>query len=112
MATSEARIGTLRFLGGDDFGDVIESNDVVLVEFYTDWCGTCQRMRPVLQSLIADTETAILTVDVESHLETAIEYGAQRTPTFVVFVAGQPVKRLRGRQSEATLRDLIETYRP
>jgi len=44
-------------------------------------------------------------------LETAIEFGAQRTPTFVPFVDGQPVQQLRGGQNEGTLRDLIAQYR-
>ncbi|WP_206424434.1 hypothetical protein [Halorubrum sp. CSM-61] len=43
-------------------------------------------------------------------LETAIEFGAGSTPTFVPFVDGQPVERPRGGQNEQTLRDLIARY--
>jgi thioredoxin 1 len=52
----------------------------------------------------------VLTIDIESHLETAIEFGAQSTPTFVLFADGQPVKQLRGAQTERSLRDLIRKY--
>lgn len=68
-------------------------------------------MKPVLEALAEDTEATILTIDIESNLETAIEFGAQSTPTFVLFVDGQPVKQLRGGQNEQTLRDLIARYR-
>jgi thioredoxin 1 len=68
-------------------------------------------MKPVLEALAEDTDATILTIDIESNLETAIEFGAQSTPTFVLFVDGQPVKQLRGGQNEQTLRDLIAQYR-
>lgn len=97
-------------LGDDDIEAVVGADGVVLVEFYTDWCGGCQRMEPVLETIVEDTHARVLTVDIESRLETAIEFGAQSTPTFVLFVDGQPVKRLRGAQTEQSLRDLISRY--
>jgi thioredoxin 1 len=89
---------------------VVEDTGVTLVEFFTEWCGTCQQMTPTLETLAADTDAAIVTVDIESHLETAVEFGAQSTPTFVLFVDGQPVKQLRGAQTEQSLRELIAKY--
>jgi thioredoxin 1 len=67
-------------------------------------------MEPVLETIAADTDAAVLTVDIESHLETAVEFGAQSTPTFVLFADGQPVKQLRGAHPEQSLRDLINRY--
>ncbi|MUW14804.1 thioredoxin fold domain-containing protein [Halorubrum sp. CBA1125] len=97
-------------LGDDDIETVVEDSNVTLVEFYTEWCGTCKRMKPVLKTIAGDTDATVLTADIESNLETAIEFGAQSTPTFVLFADGQPVKQLRGGQTEQTLRDLIAQY--
>ncbi|MUV59648.1 thioredoxin [Halobacterium sp. CBA1126] len=97
-------------LDDDDIKTVVEDSSVALVEFYTEWCGTCKRMKPVLETLAEDTDASVLTIDIESNLETAIEFGAQSTPTFVLFVDGQPVKQIRGGQTEQTLRDLIAQY--
>lgn len=97
-------------LGDDDIEAIVEANDDVLVEFYTEWCGACEQMEPVLETIVEDTDAKVLTVDIESRLETAIEFGAQSTPTFVLFVDGQPVKRLRGGQTVQSLRDLINRY--
>lgn len=111
MATTQtAKTDGVGSLGDDDLETVVEDSGVTLVEFYTEWCGTCQRLRPVLETLAGDTDAAILTVDIESHLETAIEFGARSTPTFVLFVDGTPVKQLRGGQTEQSLRDLIGQY--
>lgn len=109
---TETETGTTRVLALDDadIGAVVESNGVTLVEFYAEWCGSCRRMEPVLDALASGTDATVLTVDIETHLETAIEFGAQTTPTFVLFVDGRPVKRLRGAQEESTLRDILARY--
>ncbi|MFC7139877.1 thioredoxin family protein [Halosimplex aquaticum] len=111
MTTQTAETDRVVSLGDVDLETVVEDSSVALVEFYTEWCGTCKRMKPVLEALAEDTDATILTIDIESNLETAIEFGAQRTPTFVLFIDGQPVKQLRGGQNEQTLRDLITRYR-
>lgn len=110
MATQIAETDGVRKLGDDDIEAVVGDDGIVLVEFYTEWCGTCQRMTPILAGIAADTDAAVLTIDIESHLETAIEFGAQSAPTFVLFVDGQPVKQLQGGHKEQSLRDLVATY--
>ncbi|MFW5917922.1 MAG: thioredoxin family protein [Haloferacaceae archaeon] len=111
MATSERDASDAVSLGDDeDFRDVIDATDVALVEFYTEWCGTCQRLKPTLSAIAADTDATVLLVDIEAHLETAIEYGAQRSPTFVLFAEGRPVKQVSGNRTEGELRALIEEY--
>ena len=110
MSTQTAETDSVVSLGDDDIGMVLGDSSVALAEFYTEWCGTCKRMKPVLEALANDTDATILTIDIESNLETAIEFGAQSTPTFVLFADGQPVKQLRGGQSEQSLRDLIARY--
>lgn len=110
MATREPQPSGVLELDEGPLEDVIASNDVVLAEFVTEWCGACRRMEPVLDAIAADTDATVVTVDVESHLETAVEHGAQSTPTFVCFADGRPATRVRGAQTEAALRDLLDTY--
>jgi thioredoxin 1 len=111
MTTRTATTESVIPLGDRDIEMLVEGSNIALVEFYTEWCGTCKRLKPVLEELARDTDATILTIDIESNLETAIEFGAQSAPTFVLFVDGQPVKQLRGGQNEQTLRDLIAQYR-
>lgn len=100
----------VRELDDGSLGRITERNDVVLAEFATEWCGACRRMEPVLDSIASDTDAVVVKVDVERHLETAIEHGAQRAPTFVLFVDGRPAARLRGARTEATLRDRLAPH--
>ncbi len=110
MATGEIGTAGVEPLGDGDLDAVVGSSGVTLVEFRAEWCGGCRRMEPILESIAADTGAAVRTVDVETHLETAIEFGARSTPAFVLFADGHPVKRLRGARTEAELRELVDRY--
>ena len=110
MATQVAETEGVISLGDEDSDSVVGETDVTLVEFYTEWCGTCQQMKPMVETIAADTNAAVATINIESHLDIATESGAQSTPTFVLFVDGQPVKQLRGGQTEQSLRELIATH--
>lgn len=110
MAISGSDHTSVRSLGGESIDTVVDSDGVVLVAFYTGECDACKAMEPPLAAIASDTNATVLTVDIETHLETAIEFGAQTSPSVVLFVDGRPVKRRRGRQTGTALRDLVESY--
>lgn len=110
METRDRGVSEVNALGARPLQDVVGDADVVLVAFVAEWCGACTRLEPVLDSIAADTDAVAVTVDVETHLATAIEYGARGTPTVVIFVDGWPTKRIHGSLPEADLRARLSTY--
>lgn len=110
MATRIAETNRVVSLGDDDIEAVLGSSDAALVECYTEWCHTCTRTKPGLELLAEDSDVTVLTIDIESNLETAIQFGAQSAPTFVLFADGRPVKQLRGGRTEQSLHELIARY--
>jgi len=87
----------------DDFDDLVAQYDVVLVDFYADWCGPCQMMEPAVESIAAETDAAVVKVDVDVHQSLAAEYGVQGIPTLLVFSDGELANRMVGAQSEDAL---------
>jgi len=81
-----------------------------LVDFYADWCGPCQMLEPVVESIAADTDATVAKVDVDANQGLAAEYGVRGVPTLVLFADGEPAERLVGMQDEARLRSAIEEY--
>jgi thioredoxin 1 len=93
-----------------DLTSLVAEYDVVLADFYADWCGPCQMLEPVVEQIAAETDAVVAKVDVDQHQNLAAEYGVQGVPTLFLFAGGETVQRLVGMQNADTLRDLIGNY--
>ncbi|GAB7090187.1 thioredoxin [Halorubrum luteum] len=98
-------------LGGEaELEELVSSYDVVLVDFYADWCGPCQMMEPTIETLAAETDAAVVKVDVDEFQALAAEYGVRGVPTLIVFSDGEMEERLVGAQSEDVLTNAVESH--
>ncbi len=96
--------------GQEDLEAVVTGYDVVLTDFYADWCGPCQTLEPVVETLAAETSAAVAKIDVDANQQLAASYGVRGVPTLVVFADGEQVEEVVGVQSEEQLRSLVERY--
>ncbi|MEF8886442.1 MAG: thioredoxin [Haloarculaceae archaeon] len=96
--------------GRADLEGFVADHGVVLADFYADWCGPCQMLEPVVESVAAETDAAVAKVDVDANQGLAAEYGVQGVPTLVLFADGEPAERLVGMQEERRLRSLVESH--
>lgn len=93
-----------------ELDEVVESADVVLTDFYADWCGPCKMVAPVVADLAAETDAAVAKVDVDANQHLAAEYGVRGVPTLVLFADGEAVEQAVGAQPREQLEALIEQY--
>jgi thioredoxin 1 len=93
-----------------DFDEIVADHEVVLVDFYADWCGPCQMMEPTIEAIAADTDAAVLKVDVDVHQALAAQYGVQGIPTLLVFVDGELAERMVGAQTENALTNTVTAH--
>lgn len=96
----------------EKFNEIINSGQLVLVDFFATWCGPCKQMHPVLEQLkseMGDT-VRILKLDVEKNEELAYKYRIQSVPTLMLFRNGEILWRESGAQSLAVLKSLIEEF--
>ncbi|MFD1562367.1 thioredoxin [Haloarchaeobius amylolyticus] len=94
----------------DHFEAVTSDYDVVLVDFYADWCGPCKMLEPVLEGLAGETDAVIAKVDVDQHQQLAGSFGVRGVPTLVLFADGEQVEQHTGVLPADRLRNLIEGY--
>ena len=92
------------------FEEALATYDVVLVDFYADWCGPCVMMEPTIEALASETDAAVLKVDVDRSQGLASAYGVQGIPTLLVFADGEVADRRVGVQTEADLAAAIAEY--
>lgn len=94
----------------DHFAEVTGGHDVVLVDFYADWCGPCQQFEPIVEDLAAETAAAVAKVDIDRLQPLAQRHGVRGVPTMVLFSDGEPVEQTVGLKPKARLTALIENY--
>mgnify|MGYP006274788027 FL=1 len=96
--------------GQSQLDDLVTTEDVVLTDFYADWCGPCQMLEPIVETLAAETDATVAKVDVDANQQLAAAYGVRGVPTLVLFADGEQVEELVGVKGEDQLRALIENY--
>lgn len=92
-----------------NFQETIENNKVVLIDFYADWCGSCQTLLPTIHKLAEEFEgdVTIKKVNVDKNGELAAQFGVRSIPTLVYLNKGKEIGRQNGLISEGQLRDQL-----
>lgn len=77
-----------------------------LIDFYTEWCGPCKMIAPVLEEL--KDKIKIIKVDVDIHPELAMDYGIMSVPTLLYIKNGNVAMQTSGFQSKEMIEKNIE----
>ncbi|WP_276274279.1 thioredoxin [Haloarcula litorea] len=109
-STSKSPSEPIHIDGGAELSETVAEYGLVLADFYADWCGPCQMLEPIVETIAAETDATVAKIDIDANQQLAAEYGVQGVPTLVLFADGQPAERLVGMQDEAQLRSVIEAH--
>ncbi len=96
----------------ESFGEIINGNTPVLVDFFAEWCGPCKMMKPVLEQLhqkMGD-QVRIIKVDIDKSPAAANAYSVQSVPTLILFQKGKPVWRQSGVVQAQQLESIIKPH--
>jgi thioredoxin 1 len=95
------------------FNEIINASPLVLVDFFTEWCGPCKMMKPILEQVKTDLgdTVKIIKIDVDKNIQIASQYQVTGVPTFVLFKNGKPVWRQSGVIQPSGLKQVIGSYR-
>ncbi len=99
----------MRKINEKEFMNAIQSDKLVVVDFYADWCMPCRYLSPVLEKLSKQfKDVEFYKINVDENQELAFEYGISSIPTVLFFKKGRVVGGFVGSMPEKMVRDEIE----
>ena len=82
----------------DNFrSEVLESKEVVLLDFYADWCGPCRMVGPIIEEIAEENEhIKVGKINVDEQAELAARFKVNSIPMLLVMKDGQVVAQSLG----------------
>ncbi|MBP6231146.1 MAG: thioredoxin [Paludibacteraceae bacterium] len=92
-----------------NFDKLLQSNSVVVADFWAEWCGPCRMITPIIEELAVSYEGKALIgkVNVDEENELATKYGIRNIPTIVFFKDGKIVDKQVGAAQKSAFESKI-----
>ena len=90
--------------------EVLESKDLVLVDFWADWCQPCRMLAPTIDKIAKDYagKVKVGKVDTDANRDVAIKYSISAIPTVILFKNGQVAQKFVGLRQERDFKEALD----
>ena len=79
-----------------NFDETIKSNNLILMDFWAEWCGPCKKLGPILEEISQETTLLIGKINVDNNPVKSREYEVKSIPTMILFENGVSVHTIVG----------------
>ena len=92
--------------------EVLKSDKLVLVEFWTTWCSTCKMLLPIISCIKNkyNNKLKIVKVNVDENIDIVLEYEVMSVPTVLAFKKGKKVASITGVRSKKIFEEMVKKY--
>ena len=100
---------SVKMIDKNNFEEVKNSDKLVLLDFYADWCGPCLMVAPILHEIAEERPDVIVgKINVDEEEDLAAAFGVYSIPTLVVMKKGEVVRQTSGARPKAQLLAMLE----
>ncbi|TVR87586.1 MAG: thioredoxin [Saprospirales bacterium] len=103
----------LEFTDDNFQSTALESDQLVVADFWAEWCGPCRMITPIIEELAKeyDGSVKIGKVNVDNNPQVAGKYSVRSIPTILLIKNGEVVDKHVGVISKQALADKIENHK-
>ena len=100
------------FTDGNFEESVIKADELVLVDFWAEWCGPCKRLAPTVDALATDYagKVTVGKLNVDDNPNTAFKFQIRGIPALLLFKGGQIVESIVGLVPKEDLKKAIDKH--
>lgn len=89
--------------------EVMETEKVVVIDFWATWCGPCKMMAPVVEEVAKDyPDVKVCKVNVDEELELSNAFKIVSIPTIVVIKNGEIIDSVVGYRPKEDIEKIIK----
>ena len=105
----ELKIMAVKTITENNFNsEVLNSDKVILLDFWADWCGPCWMLSPIVDKLAEEMpEIKVGKVNVDEQMNLAQQFRIMSIPTLVVMKNGKVISKKVGVQSKEQIQNMI-----
>ena len=99
-------------INAEDFESTITDNDIVLVDFWAEWCGPCKRFGPIYEKASEEYDGVVFAkLDTDANAELSGQLGIEGIPTLMAFREGVLVFNQAGALPGPALKQVVEAVK-